>query len=1037
MIARDIITLLSLCVIGGNLHAGNNDRIPAWFDPEVNQINREKTRAHYFAYDSASEAKDGNYKDNENYLSLNGLWKFNWVRDLDLRPVDFYKTSFDDGNWSDFPVPGIWERYGYGDPVYKSRFYPWSNQVELDPPKIESKNNHVGSYRKKFQLPESWREKQVYLSIGAATSNVSVWVNGSFVGYSEDSRMAAEFDITPWLKAGENLIALQVFRWCDGTWLEDQDMWRMAGISREVALYAREKVHIDDIFAVPDLDSNYVDGRLTVDLNLNKKFNGALSIDLFSPDGTHVDAAVLESSDGKNYSASLEVKNPQKWTAETPDLYKALITLRDRKADTLEVVPLNIGFRKIEIKNRRLMINGKPVMIKGVNRHESDPETGYFVSRNRMEEDIRIMKMMNINAVRMSHYPNDPYFYDLCDRYGLYVVSEANLETHGMDFKEKSLAHRSDFTSAHLERNQRMVEKFKNHPSVIIWSMGNEAGNGINFEKCYSWIKARDKSRPVQYQGAKTNSNTDLVVPMYMSPASMERFALSADSRPLILCEYAHAMGNSLGGFADYWKMIRKYDCLQGGFIWDFADTGLREYTCDGRMYYAYGGDYGKYLPSKQNFNCNGILSPDRRKNPHAFEVMKIYQPVSVNHVAGNVVSVFNDYSFKTLGNLSMEWDITANGETILYGTLPPVDIRPQEMKNITLAFDESDIPEGKEVLLNMRFKTVKQEQLVPAGHVVAEEQISLADYRFPSCDMKETGKVSFYEDLVHVEIYAGDCCFMFNKETGWLEYLQLYGQDLLVKGSALKPNFWRAPTDNDYGAMLHQKFAAWKKPAMTLKRFNCFQKSENVVVEAEYDLEEVKSSLSLRYEINHEGEMRVSEKMTVGKQNVQRPDMFRFGMKMLLPARFDNIEYYGRGPHENYPDRKCSAEIGRFRQSVDEQFYPYIRPQETGNKTDVRWWRLTDMNGTGILFYAPYSFSASALHYLPDDLDGGDEELPESKHGGLLEKRNLTAVCIDKIQMGLGCVNSWGALPFQEYMVECADRDFVFILKPVCANKD
>ena len=1007
-----------------------------WNDPDVNQINRLNTRATFFSYPDRESAMREDKENSGNWLLLNGMWKFNWVQDQDKRPVDFYKTTFDDKHWVDFPVPGIWERNDYGVPVYKSNSYPWFNQVVLNPPGVEIKNNAVGSYRRMITIPSSWRGLKIFLSIGAVTSNVYLWVNGRFVGYSEDSRMAAEFEITPYVKYGkDNLIAMQVYRWSDGTWLEDQDMWRAAGISRDVILYTRNNQHIEDIFITPDLVNGYRDGVLDIKVDIKGKGNSDLIGELLDAEGKQIDSFRYNPDSKGRVHHILEIASPKKWSAEEPNLYILLLTLRDAKGKVLEVIPRKVGFRKVEICDRQLLVNGKAILIKGVNRHETDPETSYYVTRDRMEEDVRMMKELNINAVRTSHYPNDPYFYELCDKYGLYVVSEANLETHGMGFGERTLARDTRFEKGHLERNERMVRAFKNHPSIIIWSLGNEAGNGPNFEKAYRLVKEYDPSRPVQYERAGREWNTDLVVPMYNSPKDVEAYARGDDPRPFVLCEYAHAMGNSMGNFKDYWDLFRQYPCLGGGFIWDFVDTGYREYDAEGRMYYTYGGDYGRYQPSKQNFNSNGILTADRTYNPHAYEVRKIYQSIWVTptNLDEGVIEIYNENFFTDLSDCYLEWELLCDGKPYLGGVVPDLVVAPQEKMRVKLDYTASDIPPQGEILLNLSFKLTRAKQTLPAGHRLAYEQLEVRPYDFTEVvsDGPEQ-QPEFYEDLVHYEIRSVHSTVMIGKQTGWIEYLIVKGKELINREYPLKPNFWRAPTDNDYGARLHQKLKLWRDPEMSLKDISAGYEENRVVVKANYELKDLHASLLMYYIIDYNGNIRVIESLDVDDSYKEMPPLFRFGMQTILPEKYSRIEYYGRGPWENYMDRKSSASLGIYRQGVREQFFPYVRPQETGTKSDVRWWKLTDMDGVGVRVTAPSAFSASSLPCFQEDLDGGIGELPAQTHGGLLRMRDITTLTIDYKQMGVGGINSWGALPLDKYRLPYKDYEFEFTIIPI-----
>lgn len=1007
-----------------------------WLDPGVNAINRAPMRTAYFAYPCEKCAAVGVKEEASNFMSLNGRWKFNWVKDLTDRPVNFYKTDFEDKNWVDFPVPGIWELNGYGDPLYRNAGYAWSNQFRPNPPLVETKNNHVGSYRKTIVLPSGWKGQQVYLHVGSATSNLYVWVNGQFVGYSEDSKMAAEFDITKYLKPGENLIAMQIYRWCDGSYLEDQDFWRLSGIAREVYLYARHPVHIEDLFIVPDLDAAYKDGQLNITATLNRKASVEAVFELFDPEGKSLMQTTIRPDSKGQIAAVLQVNEPLKWTAETPVLYTLNTVLKDRKGTVLEVIPQKVGFRKIELDQKagQILVNGKPVLFKGADRHEIDPLTGYLVTKERMLEDIRIMKENNLNAVRTCHYPDAPLWYELCDEYGIYVVCEANIESHGMGYGEKTLAKNPSYAQAHLERNQRMVEAFKNHPSIIFWSLGNEAGDGPNFEACYKWIKERDNSRAVQYEQAGRKPHTDIVCPMYADLKWMENYAKDEQQyRPLIQCEYAHAMGNSQGGFKEYWDLIRRYPKLQGGFIWDFVDQAFRAYTKDGKMIYAYGGDYNPYDASDNNFNCNGLISPDRVPNPHMYEVQKVYQSIGTTPVdlRKGEVKVYNENFFTDLSDTYLEWQLMKDGVVIRQGVVDNLKIGPQETQLVHLGYQESDIPEGQEILLNVNYKLKQHKPLLEAGHVVAKEQLAIKEYDAFCADIRD-GKteVDIYEDIVHIVLQGEEVTAIFNKNSGWLERISLNGLEMLEAGFALRPNFWRAPTDNDMGANLQRKFAAWKNPEMKKKDMKVEAKGKNALVTVVYDLPDLSAVLTLTYEMNAEGEIKVKEDMSVDKSKEKMPHLFRFGMQLVMPQHFDRIDYYGRGPVENYADRKYSQHIGRYRQLVKDQYYPYIRPQESGTKTDIRWWKVLDIDGRGLLIRSDNPFSASALNFLQEDLDDGLHK--EQRHSGELEPRKLTAVSFDLRQMGLGCINSWGAWPLPSYVLPYENYTFNFVLSPV-----
>lgn len=1006
---------------------------PPWQDPQVNGINRLETRASYFAFETPEKALLGDKKQSSRYLSLEGMWKFNWVQNLYERPIDFYQVDFEDENWVDFPVPGIWEVNGYGDPIYKNIGYAWANQFNSNPPFVEERNNAVGSYRKTIELPADWQGENVFIHLGSVTSCLSLWVNGEYVGYSEDSKMGVEFDLTRYLKPGKNLIAMQVFRWCDGSYLEDQDFWRLSGIAREVYLYARPQSYIRDYFVKTDLDENYDDAVINLDFSLCNGGGKILETVLSNSKGEDLYSSRMEIRE-EQFTRTFEVDSPDKWTAETPNLYFLKLSLYE-KDEVIETIMQPIGFRKVELKDGQVLVNGKPVLFKGVNRHEIDPDGGYVMSMDRMLNDILVMKEHNINAVRTCHYPDDPRWYDLCDKYGLYVIAEANIESHGMGYGDKTLAKVESYKQAHLERNQRNVESQKNHPSIIIWSLGNEAGNGPNFIAAYQWIKERDNSRLVQYERAEYGENTDIYCPMYADYNHIIDYASKEQRRPLIQCEYAHAMGNSMGGFKEYWDIIRKYPLLQGGFIWDFADQALRDYTEDGRMIYTYGGDYGRYPATDHNFNCNGVFSPDRIPNPHAAEVRYFYQSIwsSPVDLTEGKIEVYNENFFIDLSNVYLEWQLLSDGFPISQGVVYNLNVKPQEKAILELTGYHCPDPTGKELLLNLDYKLKSTSQLLPAGYSVAQDQLTVTPYTaWVNGVPKAKAHVEKEDQLAHFTLRAGQMEVYFNKRTGWIDYLTLDGIDMLKDGYSIRPAFWRAPTDNDYGAGLQNRFARWKNPSYYLKNLSVEEKDGNMIVTADYEMKGIPAKLQMSYEMNGDGEVFVTEKVIVDKEKKDGGYGFRFGMQFVMPEEFDRVVYYGRGPWENYADRQASARIGLYDQSVEEQFYPYVRPQETGTKSSVRWWKLLDPSGYGLMFRADKPFSASALHYLPEDLDDGAIKEDKHSHSGELDPRDLTSFIIEGWQFGLGCVNSWGAWPRGEYQLPWEDYTFQFVITPI-----
>lgn len=1005
-----------------------------WKNPEINAVNRAPMHTNYFAYSSSEEAAKADKENSSNFMTLNGIWKFNWVKNADARPTDFYRTDYNDKGWGQMKVPGVWEMNGYGDPIYVNVGYAWRSQYKNNPPYVPIENNHVGSYRKEIIIPAEWSGKEIFAHFGSVTSNMYLWVNGKYVGYSEDSKLEAEFNLTKYLKPGKNLIAFQVFRWCDGTYLEDQDFFRYSGVGRNCYLYSRNKKYIQDIRVTPDLDSNYTNGTLNVALNLNG--SGTVELNLTDPAGKSVATAQVNGNGQK--SVVMDVSNPEKWTAETPNLYTLTATLKNG-SNTLEVIPVKVGFRKIELKGGQILVNGQPVLFKGADRHEMDPDGGYVVSRERMLQDILRMKQLNINAVRTCHYPDDNLWYDLCDQYGIYVVAEANIESHGMGYGKETLAKNPSYKKAHMERNQRNVQRGYNHPSIIFWSLGNEAGYGPNFEQCYTWIKNEDKTRAVQYEQAGTNEFTDIFCPMYYDYDACKKYSEGNIDKPLIQCEYAHAMGNSQGGFKEYWDLIRKYPKYQGGFIWDFVDQSNHWKNKDGIDIYGYGGDFNKYDASDNNFNDNGLISPDRRPNPHAHEVGYFYQSIwtTPGDLSKGEIKVYNENFFRDLSAYYMEWQLLANGEVMQTGVVQDLNVAPQQTATLKLNLNTEKVCPCKELLLNVTYKLKAAETLMPAGSTVAYDQLTIRPYIAKALELKNQKASNL--DIVVPVIKDNDHNYLivegenfiieFNKHNGYLSRYEADGMQLLNPGAQLTPNFWRAPTDNDYGAGLQHRYAVWKNPGLKLTSLKQSIENEQAIVQAEYEMKAVKGKLFLTYVINNEGAVKVTQKMEAGKEE-KVSDMFRFGMQMQMPENFNEVEYYGRGPVENYADRNHSTLIGKYRQTVAEQFYPYIRPQETGTKTDLRWWRVLNISGNGLQFVGDAPFSASALNYSIESLDDGVQK--DQRHSPEVAKAPFTNLCIDKVQIGLGCVNSWGTLPLEKYRVPYQDYEFSFILTPV-----
>ena len=993
------------------------DKTPVWKDPSVNQVNREPRRAHFFAFENSDKAR-GDKSASARYLSMEGMWKFCFVKDHQNAPKDFYALKYDDSKWVDFPVPGLFEINGYGDKTYKNMGYAWCTTFENNPPYIGETNNYTGSYRRTFDLPADWKGQEVFFHVGSATSNLFLWVNGRYVGYSEDAKVAAEFNITKYLKPGRNLIAMQVMRWCDGSYLEDQDFWRFTGIAREVYLYATPKVHIQDI----TIGQDYADGK------------GLLDVDVKVAGGKADVEATLYDAEGNKVTEGLKatVENVKPWTAETPYLY--MLELQLKQGDkVLEVVRKQVGFRHIEIRGGQLLVNGQPILIKGADRHELDPDGGYVVSVERMIQDIRIMKQLNINAVRTCHYPDDPRWYDLCDEYGIYLTAESNLESHGMGYKEKTLAKNEAFAKMHIERQEGNVITYKNHPSIIVWSLGNEAGYGPNFERAYDWVKAYDKTRPCQFEQARQNGKTDIFCPMYLGYEDCVKYAQGDNPRPLIQCEYAHAMGNSMGGFKEYWDIIRKYPKYQGGYIWDFVDQGLRDKSAvTGKEIFTYGGDYGRYPASDYNFNCNGIIAPDRRLNPHAYEVGYYYQNVWITekNLKEGQFEVYNENFFKSLDDLELVWTIRRHS-----GTIDVSGIAPQQRKLITDAELKATVARvlehhpDAEVLVNFEFRSREAQPLIDKGQVLARQQFCIQPYQFPDLSKEvKTPGIAKEETVSYLKLTAAGTTLTIGKWSGLIDYLDVDGKPMLLDRHSILPEFWRAPTDNDYGARFQERFAVWKSPEMKLKELDV----EDNGAEATFKLPAVKATLKLTYTLTAEGEVIIRQQLDADDEAKVAP-MFRYGMQLQMPQAYNSVKYYGRGPVENYCDRHDSEFLGVYEAKVADEYFPYVRPQESGNHTDVRWFRVLDAEGKGLEFYAGAPIEVSALNYLTEDLDDGPvKDKAIGRHSGDLLERPLTQVHIQQRQMGLGCVNSWGAWPREEYMLPYRDYDFTYVIKPV-----
>ncbi|SPZ83689.1 glycoside hydrolase family 2 TIM barrel-domain containing protein [Sphingobacterium multivorum] len=1012
-----------------------------WLDETITEENRLPMHTDFVTFPNTSQIVNSDWRESSAYLSLNGPWKFKWADSPSKLPANFESLTYDDHLWANFQVPANWELNGYGFPMYTTSGFEFTYLIgKPNPPIVPMDFNPTAVYRREVVIPEDWQGKPIILHIGAAKSNLSVWVNGQYVGYGEDSKLPSEFDVTRYLRKGKNLITMRVMRWGVANYLEDQDMWRLSGITRDCYLLARQPIYLRDIQLAPTLNDSFDEGQLNTKLIFNQSSQDELRAEVsLHRNGRLVSVKTVKVS-GQEMDIAQTIERPALWSAEMPNLYQVTVKLIDHEGKLSEVVPQQVGFRRVEIKEGQLHVNGQPILIKGINRHETDPVTGHVISKENMLRDVQLMKKFNINAVRTSHYPNAEYWLQLCDQYGLYVIDEANIESHGMGYDlSYTMANRPTWEKAHVARVERLIQRDRNHPSVIIWSMGNEAGNGYNFYRAYLRMKELDKSRPVQYERAVNNYgelrfdwNTDLIVPMYASPSAMKNYAARnpKPQRPFIQCEYAHAMGNSLGNFKDYWDIIRaNKGIFQGGYIWDFVDQCFIKINAKGDTVYTYGGDYEpKEAITDWNYASKGIFYANRTPYPHAWEMKKVYQDIHSSLMKEKKIQVYNERFFTGLDNVELQWELIVDGKKAQSGLISHLNVLPQQYGVLSIPY-QTDARGEK--FLNLTYRLKKAEPLLPMGHIIATEQLSLGGVFQPKTTIVAQGKIKTERKDGNLIISAKQLQMEFDLKSGWLTRYHYKGRDLMDEHALFKTNYWRAPNDNDFGANTPEKLKSWKQVTDSIELLEIRSEliDSLVYVYTAYKMPQVYGQLAMKYCINQRGEMRVSQSFTADttKKVAVLP---RFGMQWIMPAGFEAINYYGRGPQENYIDRNFASHVGIYKQTVDQQYFPYVMPQETGNKTDVRWMEIRNKQGEGLFFTADSTFSMSALHYFDKDLDDGPKR--QQRHAADLVKRKQTQVNIDLRQMGVGGINSWGAWPLHKYTLPYKDYSFSFVLKPV-----
>ena len=1018
-----------------NLPAQERTPAPYWEEPEVFAENKLAPRATLIPYTSTEDAIERGKS--EWVMDISGEWRFHWTKTPAERPEGFWAMDYDDNGWGSIPVPGNWEINGYGVPIYTNVIYPHP----LNPPYIPHDDNPTGCYRHSFNIPTEWDGRRTILHFESGLAAMHIWLNGEKVGYSEGTKCAAEFDITPYVKVGENLLAIEGYRWCDGSYLEDQDFWRLSGFDRAVKVYSVDKVRIGDMFVVADLDKSYKRGlyeaNVTIENCYDKSFSGSVELQLMDKSAKAVARFVRNISveAGKSLDVEFEksIAQVKQWSHEQPNLYTTVVTLRDARGKVVEATSCRTGFRKVEIVDGVLLLNGKRLMINGVNIHEHNPATGHVVNRELMIKDLELMKQFNINAVRTSHYPQPTEWYDLCDEYGILLVDEANIEAHGCGTGEDDRYYdyhpcwREEWFAAHHDRIAAMVERDKNHPSVIIWSMGNESGNGLVYSIEYKWIKERDKTRPIQFEQAWGGDNTDIVCPMYPSIADMKRYADRENpAKPYIMCEFAHAMGNSTGNFREYFDIMEGRPHMQGGFIWDWVDQGIDAVGNDGRHYWGYGGDFGAWMYTHdENFCCNGVVLPDRTPHPGLYEVKKVYQDIRFELVdaAQGKLRIHNEFNFNNLLLYSYRYELLRNGKSVASGDI--ANVKAAAGKYADVFVELPDLDDSGEYLLNIYALQRVADPLIPVGHTIASEQFSLSGFNFERRVPK--GKITYEKNEQYIAAYVGETAVLFSLNNGVLQRYVANGRNLMSQPP--EPWFWRAPTDNDWGEGLQRTCNVWRTNRGRVIDSSVEERDDMLIVRSVRELVDAPSHFTTTYTFMADGSLKVEVDWERKGEFV--PELPRLGMRMIFPANYKNFKFYGRGPWENYSDRCESSFVGLYEQSTDEQLFNYVRPQESGNKTDVRWLELTNERGVGVRIEGLQPLSVSAMPYRAEDMDPG-LGMKKQMHYSDIEPRREVVLHVDYAQRGLGGDTSWGTKPHDAYRLTADRYSYGYVIIPL-----